>query len=416
MSNSSSSRAPSPQDSRERTVAEQLRDQMPVVSKLAYFDHAAVAPLTAPAADAIADYAREAATEGDLPWPTWATRVERLRTVASEFLGADQDEIALINNTTQGIGIVAEGFPWREGDNVVIPDNEFPSNSLPWATLASRGVELRRVSVGPSGVLELSQLDRAIDARTRIVSASWVGFISGYRLDVGEVVELVHHRGALFMLDAIQGLGAFKIDVHATGVDFLAADGHKWMLGPEGAGLFYLRREHLELLQPFGVGWNSLATGSFDPSSLRLKAAAARYEGGSTNMPGMLGFHESLSLLHRLHGNAANDSPIAQAVLAGTERLVERLQQQGFRVHLPADPQRRSGILGICWSSGSAGDGDFSETVALAARKHCVAAGVALSVRGGKLRASTHAYNNAEDIERLVDALVHFRKTYSGSL
>ncbi|MEO8270228.1 MAG: aminotransferase class V-fold PLP-dependent enzyme [Aureliella sp.] len=401
------------------SAAQQLRNKMPVADKLAYFDHAAVAPLTAPAAAAIADYAQEAATQGDLPWPKWALAVERLRTVAAEFLGADLDEIALVNNTTQAIGLVAEGFPWQAGDNVVVPDNEFPSNSLPWAILARRGVELRRVPIAPSGVLDLSQLSRAIDARTRIVSVSWVGFVSGYRIDVGEVAELVHSRGALFMLDAIQGLGAFKIDVHATGVDFLAADGHKWMLGPEGAGLFYLRREHLGLLQPFGVGWNSLAGGSFDPNSLQLKATAARYEGGSTNMAGMLGFHESLRLLHQLHrdgvGDSANESsPIAQAVLTGTGRLAERLKQQGFRPHFPEDPQRRSGILGISWPSGAGSDSDVPESVALEARKYCIAAGVVLSVRGGRLRASTHAYTNDQDIERLVDSLVHFRKTFSG--
>jgi cysteine desulfurase/selenocysteine lyase len=414
MSDLSSSGTPPPHPILEKSASDELRSQMPVVDKLAYFDHAAVAPLTAPAAAAMAEYARAAATEGDLPWPKWASAVERLRKVAAEFLGADQDEIALVNNTTQGIGFVAEGFPWRAGDNVVVPDNEFPSNSVPWATLARRGVELRRVPIAPSGVLELSQLARAIDGRTRIVSISWVGFISGYRIDVGEVAELVHSRGALFMLDAIQGLGAFKIDVHDCGIDFLAADGHKWMLGPEGAGLFYLRREHLELLQPLGLGWNSLAGGSFDPNSQQLKATAARYEGGSTNMAGMLAFHESLNLLHQLQLGPAVDSPIAGAVLSGTEQLAERLQQQDFRVHFPADARRRSGILGISWPSSAGTSSDVPESVALAARKHCIAAGVVLSVRGGRLRASTHAYNNVDDIERLVDALVHFRKTFSG--
>ena len=414
MSNHSSSSALSRLSALAEAAAQQLRSQMPVTNKLAYFDHAAVAPLTAPAAAAIAEYARAAATEGDLPWPQWAMTVERLRTVAAEFLGADQDEIALVSNTTHGIGLVAEGFPWQAGDNVVVPDNEFPSNLLPWSNLARRGVELRHLPVTPSGVLDLSQLSRVIDARTRIVSVSWVGFVSGYRIDVGAVAELVHSRGALLMLDAIQGLGAFKIDVHATGVDFLAADGHKWMLGPEGAGLFYLRREHLNLLRPLGVGWNSLAGSSFDPRSLQLKATAARYEGGSTNMPGMLGFHESLSLLHQLHLDKTDNSPISQAVLAGTDQLAERLQQQDFSVHLPADPSRRSGILGVSWPCGAGSDGRFPEAVALAARKHCIAAGVVLSVRGGKLRASTHAYVNNQDIERLVDALVHFRKTFPG--
>lgn len=404
-------------------VGEQLRSQMLVTDKLAYFDHAAVAPLTAPAATAIQEYARAAAAEGDVPWPSWALGVERLRGVAADFLGADQDEVSLLNSTTQGIGLVAEGFPWQAGDNVVVLDNEFPSNSLPWSNLARRGVELRRVPVDRSGVVDLAVLQRTIDKRTRIVSLSWVGFISGYRIDVGQVADLVHSCGALFMLDAIQGLGAFKIDVKATGVDFLAADGHKWMLGPEGAGLFFLRREHLELLQPLGVGWNSLAGGSFEPGSLQLKASAARYEGGSTNMVGMLGLGQSLNLLHQLHGAADDSSPIAQAVLANADLLAERLRQRQFNAYLPTAPLRRSGIVGISWpatadrdaaNSSATDTPEVPEAVAVAARKQCLANGVVLSVRGGRLRASTHAYNNEQDIERLVDALVHFRTTFAG--
>lgn len=405
------------------SAAEQLRSQMPVTNRFAYFDHAAVAPLTAPAAAAISQYASQAAEQGDLPWPTWDLALARLRTVAAGFLGAGEDEVALVHNTTHGIGLVAEGFPWQPGDNVVIPDNEFPSNSLPWSRLARLGVELRRVAVEPTGELDLSKLSKAIDVRTRIVSISWVGFVSGYRIDVGEVAELVHSRGGLLMLDAIQGLGAFEIDVNATGVDFLAADGHKWMLGPEGAGLFYMRREHLDLLEPLGVGWGSLAAGSFVPGSVDIKNSAARYEGGAANMPGMIGFGQSLSLLQQLHHSTSSRSPnrssLSEAVLSNVETMAERLRQAGFRVYLPQEISRRSGILGISWpatgnsTENSAAD-DVPESVALAARKHCIAAGVVLSVRGGRLRASTHAYNNEHDIQRLVDALVDFRKTLAG--
>ncbi len=405
------------------SAAEQLRSQMPVTKRFAYFDHAAVAPLTAPAAAAISQYAQQAAEQGDLPWPTWDAALSRLREVAAEFLGASEDEVALVPNTTHGIGLVAEGFPWQAGDNVVIPENEFPSNSLPWSRLARLGVELRRVAVEPTGELDLGKLSQAIDVRTRIVSISWVGFVSGYRIDVGEVAELVHSRGGLLMLDAIQGLGAFEIDVNATGVDFLAADGHKWMLGPEGAGLFYVRKKHLDLLEPLGVGWGSLAADSFIPGSVDLKTSASRYEGGAANMPGMIGFAQSLSLLQQLHHSTSAQSPnrsaLSEAVLANVEMMADRLRQAGFRVYLPEETSRRSGILGISWpASGNATDSsgadDVPESVALAARKHCIAAGVVLSVRNGRLRAGTHAYNNEHDIQRLVNALVDFRKTFAG--
>jgi cysteine desulfurase/selenocysteine lyase len=383
---------------------------MPVSERWAYFDHAAVAPLPAPSAKAIADYAQQASEQGDVPWMTWATQVESLRKTASSFIGADVDELALVPNTTHGIGLVAEGFPWRAGDNVVIPDNEFPSNSLPWGALARRGVELRRVSVDPAGEIDLNRLNQSIDGRTRIVSVSWVGFASGYRVEVAAVAELVHRRGALLMLDAIQGLGAFPIDVRQTQVDFLCADGHKWLLGPEGAGLLYICQRHLDLLQPLGIGWNSLASNGFDPHAQKLKVSAARYEGGSTNMPGMIGLGSSLDLLAGLHQAASDSSPVSEQVLANVNRLAERLRSADFSVHLPARTEHQSGILGITW-----GTPVVPERALIDARKYCLTTGVVLSVRGGRLRASTHAYNNLDDIERLVDSLVTFRRSI-GSL
>lgn len=389
------------------TARNRLRQLMPVAKQYAYFDHAAVAPLPTPAVAAITTYAQQASQQGDVPWPSWSAGVAALRSTAAKFIGADNDEVALVNNTTQGIGLVAEGYPWQAGDNVVIPDNEFPSNALPWSALARRGVELRRVPVGPSGKLELSRLEDAIDGRTRIVSVSWVGFASGFRIDVGEVAELVHRHGALFMLDAIQGLGAFPIDVRATHVDFLCADGHKWLLGPEGAGILYIRAEHLDRLQPLGIGWNSLAASGFDPHSQQLKTSAARYEGGSTNMPGMLGFGASFQLLSELHQDAGGSdaaSPIAQSVLYNVASLAEQLRSADFSVNVPAEPRHQSGIVGINWGTSA-----VDESQLIAARKHCLAAGVVLSVRGGRVRASAHAYNDAEDIQRLVTALKEFR-------
>ncbi len=388
-------------------AGQQLRNLMPVVKKWAYFDHAAVAPLPSPTAAAISTYALQASEQGDVPWLTWSAQLASLRGAAAEFLGASMTEVALVNNTTHGISLVAEGFPWKSGDNVVVPDNEFPSNSLPWSGLERRGVELRRVRVDPSGVVDLSRLDQAIDGRTRIVSVSWVGFISGYRIDVGAVADLVHSRGPLLMIDAIQGLGAFPIDVRQTQVDFLCADGHKWLLGPEGAGILYLRDEHLDLLQPLGIGWNSLATDNFDPNSLTLKRTAERYEGGAANMPGMLGLGASLKLLAELHHSPGNQSPIAANVLHNVAVLVDRLRSAGFLVILPEEADHQSGIVGISWGTPA----DTPESLLLAARKHCLAAGVVLSVRGGRLRASTHAYNNIDDIEQLVESLIEFRQS-----
>ena len=146
--------------------------------------------------------------------------------------------------------------------------------------LASRGVETRRVPTD-NGRVDLDRLAEACDRRTRIVSVSWVGYASGWRIDPAEVAELAHERGALLFVDAIQGLGAFPLDAHAAGIDFLAADSHKWMLGPEGAGLLFVRREHLDRLRPLGVGWHSVAH-SFDYTKIELdlKAFGRALRGG----------------------------------------------------------------------------------------------------------------------------------------
>ncbi len=373
-----------------KPIWDQMRQQMPVAKNWAYMDHAAVAPLPAPARDAIQQWSSEAAEIGDLAWPRWAQRVEEIRRLAAATVGAHEDEMAFVPNTTTGIGLVAEGFPWQEGDNVVTLANEFPSNLYPWIHLESRGVAARQVPVGAEGIDPEAILQRC-DDRTRLISVSWIGFASGWRIDLAPLVEQAHERGILVFLDAIQGLGVFPLDVRAIGIDFFAADGHKWMLGPEGAGLFYIRREHLQRLRPLGVGWNSVRHASdFSNITLDLRATARRYEGGSQNMVGVLALGASLQLLAD-SGLSAERSAIADRVLAVTDYACRELEQAGARILSQRTGPRRSGIVAF----------DVPGQDPDAFRQACLDAGVVLSCRGGKLRISPHAYTNAEDIERL---------------
>ena len=175
---------------------ENFRRQMPITSRWAIFDHAAVAPLTAPARDAIAQWLTEATEEGGSAWARWERRMQDARKSAAAMVGAEPEEIGLIRSTTEGITLVAEGYPWQAGENVVLPADEFPSNQYPWLNLESRGVEVRRVPV-EGGRLDLNRLEAACDERTRIVSLSWVGFLSGWRTDLNAAAEMAHRRGAL---------------------------------------------------------------------------------------------------------------------------------------------------------------------------------------------------------------------------
>lgn len=369
---------------------EELRRLMPSAGKWAYFDHAAVAPLSLPARAALANWADDVAQNGVVNWPQWAAQLENVRRRGAELLHADLGEIALIHSTTEGINLVAEGFGWQAGDNVVAPANEFPSNLYPWMNLESRGVEMRRVPV-TNGRVEIGDLARACDDRTRIVTASWVGYASGWRLDVDALVEMAHRRGALVFLDAIQGLGVFPLDVRQTPIDFLSADGHKWLLGPEGAGLFYVRREHLERLRPLGIGWNSVVQShDYSHIELTLKPAARRYEGGTYNMPGLLALGASLELLAEFPV-----SEVADRVLSLTDALCERLSAAGAVVSSCRERGRASGIVSF----------ELPDDNPAEVRRRCREHQVVLSCREGRLRVSPHAYNNDDDLDRLIEAL-----------
>src|SRR5688572_22094268 len=185
-----------------QSTREQLRAQIPAAEKWAYFDHAAMSSLPRPAADALQSWLTEAVEIGNPVWSEWVKKVEATRARSAQLIGAHPDEIALVNNTTHGIGLVAEGIDWRPGDNVVTLADEFPSNVYPWFNLASRGVETRRVPTDVSGRLELEKLAAACDERTRIVTVSWIGFATGYRQDVRQIASIAHACGALFFLDA----------------------------------------------------------------------------------------------------------------------------------------------------------------------------------------------------------------------
>lgn len=363
---------------------------MPVTRKWAYFDHAAVAPLPEPSRKAMAEQIADQAENGDVNWPEWRKNVERVRKLGAELIGAHADEVAVVRNTTEGIGLVAEGFPWEEGDNVVVPASEFPSNLYPWKHLENRGVEVRVIEAANER-LELSKVEAACDSKTRMIAASWVGYATGWVNDPAALAEIAHRHGACFFLDAIQACGVRPLDVAGTGVDFLAADGHKWMLGPEGAGIMYVRRELLDVLRPMLIGWNSVATaGDYSNTEMRLKENASRYEGGSYNMAGIAGLAESLELLTR-----CGVSAIDEAIREITDYLCEQLESAGAEVASDRSEERKSGIVAF-------GVADRSPTEV---RKHLLDRGVVVRERNGRVRASPHAYTSREEVDRLVEGV-----------
>ena len=376
----------------------EFRRHMPICDRFHYLDHAAVGPLFGPAALAMQQFTLEASQSGDTVWPEWNQTLGRVRRCTAELIDADPSTIATIPNTTSGINLVAEGFPWKEGDNVVLPDGEFPSNLFPWLNQRSRGVEVRQVA-RRSGVVNVDDLMGQCDERTRIISVSWVGYATGFRVDIDQLVDRAHRRGILVLLDAIQGLGVYPISVRQTPVDFLVADGHKWLLGPEGFGVAMIAREHFDRLRPTNVGWASVREShNYAEPTFELANAATRFESGSANMIAAAGLHQSLDYFNTIadrHGRSA----MADRVIDAGDRLAESLRSAGATVRPRSNGQQRSTHgSGIVWF-------DVPGVPPAEVRRVALDAGVVLSCRGGGVRAAIHAYNNGDDIDAITSVV-----------
>ncbi len=279
----------------------------------------------------------------------------------------------------------------RHNEDVVLVRDEFPANVRPWLPLRRQGVEVRFVAQS-QGRVSLDALAAAVDSRTRVVSVSFVQFLSGFRIDVAAVADISHRRDALFVLDAIQGLGVMPLDAEGDGVDFLAADAHKWLLGPEGAGLGWASKRALERIQPALEGWYSVEKPfNFFDLDQPLKATSARYEEGAYNLAGIHGMVGSLELLLS-YGVAA----IQARILELTDHLAQGLTAAGWEVASPRETEaEKSGIV-LARKDGI----DLRDL-----EKRLGEQGVAVSLRGGALRVSPHAYNTVEELERLLELL-----------
>jgi selenocysteine lyase/cysteine desulfurase len=365
---------------------------MPVTHHWAFFAHAAVAPMPRCAVDAMTIWATDVAEHGVANEPRWNARVQEVRELAARLLHADPEDVAFVKNTSEGVGIVAEGIPWKPGDNVVTASDEYPANVYPWLNLARKGVETRLVPPR-DGRLLLDDVRAAIDGRTRLVSLSWVEFATGFRNDLDALGQLCRERGVYFFVDGIQGLGVRPLDVRRTPVDFLAADGHKWLLGPEGAGVLYVRRELVDVLEPVDIGWNSVVGArDFSTIDFRLKPHAGRWESGSLNVAGITALGASIDLLLRV-GVAA----LEQRILELTEVLCDKVRTAGLEVYSSRRPGEASGIVSVTVPGGEA---ELRRLV-----KRCRQAGVLVNHRGGRLRVSPHAYNTVEEIDRLLEVI-----------
>lgn len=369
---------------------DEIRAKFPITRSFNFQNHAAVAPLSEPAADAMAGYARELAEAAYLRG-TYYRAAERVRKAAAQLLNADAREITFVKNTSEGINYVANGLQWVTGDNIVANSLEFPTNLYPWMNLQSRGVSLRMVQED-NGRIPFDQLVRAMDRRTRLVTISAVQWSNGFRTDLHRLSEVCREKGVLLFVDAIQALGVHPFDVRSMQIDFLSSGGHKWLCGPEGIGIFYCRQELLGLLKPSEIGYASMKHG-YDSAELKidLHDDARRFDNGSYNLAGLCGLGASIQLLLDVGIDV-----IQKRIKLLTDQLVEGLQSKGWRIHSPRTPSEWSGIVTF-----STERHDVDQL-----RKHLRSEyKIVVANRLGRLRASPHFYNTNDEIQQLIDAL-----------
>lgn len=315
--------------------------EFPLEPGLRYLNHAAVAPWPQRSADAVAAFARENIRLGARDYPHWLEIEKRLRERLAHLLNAaTTGDIALVKNTSEALSFVAFGLDWRPGDQVVISDQEFPSNRVVWEALKPRGVEVIQVSL--DGADPEADLLAACGPRTRLLSISAVQYASGLRMDLERLGIGCRQRGVLFCIDAIQQIGALPFDVQAYDCAFAMADGHKWMLGPEGLGVFYCRAAEREQLALQEYGWHMLeSAGNYNQTDWQPARSAKRFECGSPNMLGAVALEASLSLLEEVGMPA-----VGAAVAARVQQLQDGLSRIArATLHSPLQVERRAGIL-----------------------------------------------------------------------
>jgi selenocysteine lyase/cysteine desulfurase len=361
------------------------------------FNHAAVCPLPARAVAALAGYAEKLSSRGALDWKEWGAEADSLRSAAARLIGADDRvggarSVSIVPNTTWGLNLVAEGLDLSPGDSVVTTASEFPANLTPWLALERKGVTVRRLPTRDGG-FSAEELAAACDGSTRVVSLSAVAFHSGFRAPMEEIGAFCRSRGILFGLDAIQAVGAIPVDVAGWDVDFLSADGHKWMLGPEGCGILFTRPGLRATLRP-PAGWTNLKRGTgadfHVPEHPEYIGDATKFEIGALPTPGVHALRASLDLLLQI-----GLPEIGRRISSTLSVLIDGLPKVGFAPVLFDGPPR-SGILAARPPAGK--DARFYA-------KELGARNIAVTAREGFLRFSPHVGNDEEEALRLLGEL-----------
>lgn len=374
---------------------EELRQhEFPVTRRAAFFGHAGVCPLPRRVAEAMNNFNNEC-TLGDQETGLPPRFFSSIRELIGKLIDSKPEEVAFVGPTSLALSFIASGLKFRRTDNVLVYQDDYPSNVYPWMTLAERGVQVRYLNIKQLGRLRVSDVLGQVDENTRLVALASCHFLAGYRIDVDAIGAALRARKILFSVDAIQTLGAFPTS--AKHVDFMAADAHKWLLGPCAAGLMFVRKEVQDQLTPTTYGWHNIRCPNFvTQEALVYRQDARRYEAGTANLVGLAGMKASLELL--LEVGIEN---IAKELLRKRAWVVPRLEEKGYEVlQADAPPERCGGMVSF-----HRGSEDLT-----ALHQKLLAANIVTSLRtersGRKLlRISPHFYNSDGELERMLQLL-----------
>ncbi len=366
-----------------------IADEFPLQPDLVYLNHAAVAPWPARTTTAVIRFAEENSRYGATRYTDWMATETRLRGQVQRLINAPSiDDIALLKNTSEAISVVACGLDWHRGDNVVSSDEEFPSNRIAWQ--AQSGVEFREVSLQAED--PEAALIAACDEHTRVLTISSVQYASGRRLDLTRLGQFCRSKRILFCVDAIQSLGAIQLDVQAIQADFVMADGHKWLLGPEGIAVFYCRAPLREQLKLHQFGWHMVeAMGNYDEKDWQPARSARRFECGSANMTGIYALSASLSLLEEVSLHY-----IEKTLLENTAYLIDKLQAvKGISVITPVAPSAHAGIVSF----------RVTDQDPVQVHRRLLENNIICACRGGAIRFSPHFYTPVKKLDKAIEIL-----------
>lgn len=374
---------------------DELRNrEFPITRHKIYLGHAGVCPLPRRIHDAVAAYTEKCMrSDQELVLPHgWLHETRRL---IADFMGAKPDEIAFVGPTSLALSFIAEGLKVRRNQNVLIYQDDYPSNVYPWMAMVDRGVEVRFLNTREFGCIRARDVLGQVDENTRMVALASCHFLAGYRIDLNAIGRQLRERGILFCIDGIQTLGAFPTDLEF--VDFLAADSHKWLLGPCGAGVMFVRKEVQEQLRPTAHGWHNLRCPNYvAQEELEYKPDARRYEAGSHNLMGVVALRACFELLKEI-----GLQRISCDLTAKRQFLLTALREKGYTVLASDAPPENSGGITTFYKSGM----DLAELHQTLEAKSVVA-----SLRGDRkgqkyIRFSPHFYNTAAELDRTVALL-----------